>query len=157
MLCISVKIVSLSSLIVIVLTPIQAISQQSTQWNLPESAKARLGKGLINAISYSPDGEQLAVASSIGVWIYDAQTSEELDLLTGQKAWVTDVVFSPDGKQLASHGGDNSFYVWDTQTWTLQHTLTHDKYWSPESVVFSPDGQYVDSDSILNGSGTSSY
>ena len=132
------------SLIVIVLTPSQAISEQFTQWNLPEGAKARLGKGLISAISYSPDGEQLAVASSIGVWIYDAQTGEALTLLTGQKAWVTGVVFSPDGRKLASHGNlDNSFYVWDTQTWALQHTLTHDEYWDPRSVVFSPDGQLV--------------
>ncbi|RKU16939.1 hypothetical protein C6500_17095 [Candidatus Poribacteria bacterium] len=131
------------SLIVIVLTPIQAISEQSTQWRLPEGAKARLGKGLINDISYSPDGKTLAVASSIGVWIYDAQTGEELDLLTGQKAWVLGVVFSPDGKQLASHGQGyhNSFYVYDTQTWMIQHTLTHDEdRYFISSVVFSPDG-----------------
>ncbi|MCY4568602.1 MAG: hypothetical protein OXD49_09885 [Candidatus Poribacteria bacterium] len=133
------------SLIVIVLTPSQAISEQFTQWNLPEGAKARLGKGLISAISYSPDGEQLAVASSIGVWIYDAQTDEALTLLTGQKAWVTGVVFSPDGRKLASHGNlDNSFYVWDIQTHRLLHTLAHDKvHNSIMSVVFSPDGQML--------------
>ena len=55
-----------------------------TQLHLPEGAKARLGKGRINENAYSPDGTRLAVASSIGVWIYDAQTGEALDLLAGE-------------------------------------------------------------------------
>ena len=38
-----------------------------TQLSLPEGAKARLGKGRISEIAYSPDGTQLAVASSIGI------------------------------------------------------------------------------------------
>ena len=43
-----------------------------TQLNLPEGAKARLGKGAIADIAYSPDGTRLAVAGSIGIWLYDA-------------------------------------------------------------------------------------
>ena len=55
---------------------------------LPEDAKARLGKGLISEIAYSPDGARLAVASSIGgmgttPWLYDTQTYQEIALLTG--------------------------------------------------------------------------
>ena len=46
------------------------IVRDSTQWNLPEKAKARFGKGGINVIQFSPDGRQLAVGSSIGVWLY---------------------------------------------------------------------------------------
>ena len=45
-----------------------------TQWELPEKAKARLGKGWINAIQFSPDGTQLAVGGGIGVWLYDVRT-----------------------------------------------------------------------------------
>ena len=125
--------------------PAITFSKDYRQWGLPEGAKARLGKGLIQDISYSPGGKRLAVGSSIGVWLYDAQTGEELTLLTGQKAWVWGVIFSPDGKQLAAHGNlDNRVYVWDTQTWTLRHTLSHDKVWnSINSVVFSPDGQLL--------------
>ena len=58
-------------------------AQDSPQWHLPEGATARLGKGVIREVKYSPDGTKLAVASGIGIWIYDAQTGEELDLLTG--------------------------------------------------------------------------
>ena len=41
-------------------------TQDYTTWGLPEGAKARLGKGKITAIEFSPDGSQIAVASSVG-------------------------------------------------------------------------------------------
>ena len=60
------------------------MAQDISQWGLPDGAKARLGKGnIFGEIAYSPDGTKLAVASSIGIWIYDAQTGKELDLFTG--------------------------------------------------------------------------
>ena len=37
-----------------------SFAQEYTQWGLPEGAKARIGKGTINEIAYSPDGTQLA-------------------------------------------------------------------------------------------------
>ena len=54
-----------------------------TQLSLPEGAKTRLNKGWVREIAYSPDSTLLAVAGSIGIWIYDAQTGEERNLLTG--------------------------------------------------------------------------
>ena len=57
--------------------------QDYTQMNLPEGAVARLGKGSIKAIQYSPDGARLAVHSSIGIWLYDTMTYREICLLTG--------------------------------------------------------------------------
>ena len=77
-------------------------AQDSPQWHLPEGAKARLGKGSISEIAYSPDGTRLAVASSIGIWIYDTQTGEELDLFVGYTYPVNSVAFSPDDSTLAS-------------------------------------------------------
>ena len=74
-------------------------AQDYTQFHLPEGAKVRLGKGSIQKLAYSPDGMRLAVVSSIGIWLYDAQTGEELSLLPGD---VSDVAFSPDGQTLAS-------------------------------------------------------
>ncbi|MDE0314737.1 MAG: hypothetical protein OXM61_07545 [Candidatus Poribacteria bacterium] len=54
-----------------------------TQLSLPEGVKACLGKGSINEIVYSPDGTQLAGASSVGIWLYDVETGKELDLFIG--------------------------------------------------------------------------
>ncbi len=76
--------------------------------------KARLGKGRISdvlnppEIANAPDGTRFAVASAIGIWIYDAQTDNELYLLTGHTLDVTTVSFSPDGVVLASASGDNT-------------------------------------------------
>ena len=56
-----------------------AFSEAYTRWHLPPGAKARLGKGKINAVKYFPDGNKLAVATAIGIWIYDVHTGEELD------------------------------------------------------------------------------
>lgn len=51
-----------------------------TEWRLPENAKARLGKGGITGnVAYSPDGTHMAVACTVGVWIYDPSTGKELN------------------------------------------------------------------------------
>ena len=67
---------------------LNTFAQDHTRWGLPEDAKVRFGKGGNGEIAYSPDSSKLAVASSIGVWIYDAHTGEELDLYIGHTAGV---------------------------------------------------------------------
>ena len=71
------------------------VAQDYTQIRLPEGAKARLGKGNISDIAYSPDGKRLAVSGSLGIWIYDAQSGNEIDLLIGHRGGVTGrIIFS---------------------------------------------------------------
>ena len=53
-----------------------------TQWGLPPGAKARLGKGGIGRIRYSPDGTQLSTTGPIGIWLYDVHTCTEVALLS---------------------------------------------------------------------------
>ena len=83
-----------------------------TQWNLPEGAKARLSKGSINDISFSPDGTQIAAASATGIWIYDARKGTELTLLTDHVSRSDRLVFSPDGKLLGT-GMRENILLWD--------------------------------------------
>ena len=118
-----------------------------TQWSLPEGAIARLGKGTIGEIAYSPDGTQLAVGSSIGIWIYDVQTGEELDLLTGHSFPAWSVSFSPDGTTLASGSRDTTIRLWNTNTGKTIRTLTGHTS-GVDSVSFSPDGT-----TLASGSG----
>ena len=53
-------------------------AEDYTQWNLSEGAKMRLGKGAINDVKFSRNGGLLAVATNIGVWLYDAHVGAEI-------------------------------------------------------------------------------
>lgn len=99
--------------------------QYTAEWHLPEGAKARLGRGKLNNVVFSPDGTRIAVSTSIGIWVYDTQTREAVSLFaemqTGKKeAFFPSkppeaLMFSADAVLVASAHG-NSIYVWDTVT-----------------------------------------
>ena len=93
-------------------------AENYTKWQLPKAAKARFGKGGINAIQFSPDGTHIAVGSSIGIWIYDLKTGKEIDVLPGMSEAIA---FSPDGRFIASGGGmltprGGGLQLWETAT-----------------------------------------
>ncbi len=90
-----------------------------TRWNLPEGAKQRFGKGTITDMQLSPDGTHLAIVSSTGVWFYDIDLGTETSLLTKDTDLIGLVTFSPDGKTLASAGGDNIIRSWDVESGKL--------------------------------------
>ena len=121
-------------------------AQDYTQWGLPEGAKVRLGKGRISGnIAYSPDGTRLAVASGIGIWLYDAGTYQEVALLTGHTDSVSSVAFSPDGNTLASGSHDKTIRLWEVVTGEHKGALTGhtEGIWS---IAFSPDGNTLASE-----------
>ena len=115
-------------------------AQNYTQMGLPEGAIVRLGKGYINDIAYAPDGTRLAVATSIGVWLYDTATDTELSLLSEEPDYVQAIAFSPDSRTLASGGysPNNVIRLWDTGTGELRDTLNGDE--EILALTFSPDG-----------------
>ena len=122
----------------------QGISDKGdyTKWNLPKGARARLGKGSVREVAYSPDGNRLAVASGTGIWLYDAHTGKELDLLTGHTGNVLTVAFSPDGTTIASGSQDNTVMLWDAITGEHKQTLIgHENI--VNSVAFSPNGRIL--------------
>jgi len=94
----------------------RSLAQDSTQWQLPEGAKMRLGKGGINDITFSRDGTQFAVATIIGIWIYNAHTGEELALLTEHEQEVKAVEFSTDGRTFTTVDASGETRLWDATT-----------------------------------------
>lgn len=97
-------------------------SKKHVQVGLPNGAKTRFGKGKINQVKYFPDGRRLAVVSSIGVWVYDAETGEALDLLTAGNSPVTIIALSADGKRFATSSENKAIQIWDTTTCQLKGT-----------------------------------
>ena len=114
------------------------ICQDNTQVGLPEGAIARLGKGGINIMRFSPDGTRLAVGSDVGVWLYDVEDGKETALFTEGVRQVNALAFSQDGKMLAS-GGLNKPEI---QLWDVNTDSRHADFMSagsPTSIAFSQD------------------
>ncbi len=115
---------------------------------LPKGALARFGKGYIFDFSYSPDGTRFAVGCTIGIWLYDTQTGEEINFLKGHSYYVSGVDYSPDGSTLASYSDWNDYTIrlWDPDTGELKALLTGHAA-DISSLVFSPDGKTIASGS----------
>jgi len=89
---------------------------------LPEGVVARLGRGSVNQVTFSPDGKMLAVASSIGVWLYDSITFSEIGLIeTG--TIVNSISFNPDGTAIAGGGEDGAIRIWEVNSRKLIRML----------------------------------
>ena len=114
-----IGVFSITILLTVVNLSNWSLAQHQTQWHFAEGAKMRLGKGRITGIQFSPTGSRFAVATSIGIWMYDAHTGEELALLTvlpGEGRVVTTIAFSPDGRTLASGEEGGVGRLWDVPT-----------------------------------------
>ncbi|MDJ0544920.1 MAG: protein kinase, partial [Microcystis sp. M53601_WE4] len=72
-------------------------------------------------------------------------TGKVLRTLTGHSDWVWSVVYSPDGRYLAS-GSYQTIKIWEVATGKELRTLTGHSH-SVKSVVYSPDGRYLASGS----------
>ncbi len=110
-----------------------------SQWQLPKEAKARFGKGGINAMQFAPDGTQLAVGTDIGVWLYNIETGKEESLFWGM---CHTLAFSPDGRFLASSDGasaEMSIQVWEIATEREEPLI--DWYAAASVLRFSSDGK----------------
>ena len=120
---------ALTVLLVILFTLPSSFAQEYKQWKLPNGAKMRLGKGRVSDLQYSPDGTLLAVASSIGTWLYDAHTGAEVSLLTKDTRQVNSVAFSPDGNAIATGDFGGTVRLWDVTTRELIRTFEGQVGW----------------------------
>lgn len=137
-------------LFILALIPI-TFAQGFTQSGLPVGAKARLGNGALREVRFSPDGSQLAVSSSIGLWFYNPITGivgkkpellrECIVSLSSDK-----FTYSHDGSTIASvsrTGVEDVVHLWDVATGERKTTLTGHKIPLAEVVAFSLDGDTI--------------
>ncbi len=110
------------------------------RWELPEGAKMRLGKGRINSIKFSPDSRRFAVATTIGVWIYNAQSGSIISLLKGKRQNILDVAFTENGDTVIGVNAIGEILKWDMENGELIFTLSNEKAFYLTSAVFTVDG-----------------
>jgi WD40 repeat protein len=82
------------------------------------------GNGWLTDLAWSPDGKYLAVATSVGVRLYDMLNNKFAQDLPDVETQINDLAFSPDGTLFAA-GEDGWVYAWDLTNDELKYTLHH--------------------------------
>jgi RNA polymerase sigma factor (sigma-70 family) len=93
-----------------------------------------------NRSAVAPDKKSIAIVSDGGIAILDLE-GKELRQLRGHADKVTSLVFSPDGKRLASSGKDKAVLLWDVASGKQIAKFTQQA--PPDFVIFSPDAKHL--------------
>ena len=138
---------SLSILCYITLIVPVSFSQHILENNLPAFVEERLGKGWIQDIEFSPNGDNFAVATTIGIWIYNSRTGSEVHRFEGIMGGANAISYSPDGRYIAAAHQDRTIRLWDlirrhqdieNNTLIGHNRKIYDLTYSPDDSCISP-------------------
>ena len=116
-------------------------SSDVTTWALPEGAIARLGRGDINDIAFSPNGQYLAVATDIGLWLYTLPALSPVALWDTKNGHTEVVTFSPDSCTIAAYSNnEETLKLWDIQTGVCIAQMEDSHQEDSSRPIFSQDG-----------------
>lgn len=107
--------------------------------NVSSRQKMVWGNGVSNQVTYTPDGKQIAVATTLGIDLLDAQTLEHVKTYR-HGVYTGSVDVSPDGTLVAG-GTTSSVLIWNLQNDELFKTFEGFTA-NVGSVDFSLDGAY---------------
>jgi WD40 repeat protein/serine/threonine protein kinase len=104
--------------------------------------QSRHGPPNVRFMRFSEDGRILVAVTHQSVRTWHLAGAGEKLVLEGHAGGIPDVVYSPDGKLLASAGKDHQIKIWDPVTGKLLKTLT--EFATPvQTLCFSPDGRVL--------------
>ncbi len=111
-------------------------------WELDQVLYSLIGHSQpVNALAFSPDGQQLASGSSDrSIKLWQVATGELIATLIGHKLKITTVAFNTEGGILASASADGTIGIWQNNKMHLQLT---GHVGSVTVITFSPDGKLL--------------
>lgn len=113
-------------------------------WNLADGAESASfeNSSPLQALAYHPSGKQIAVSMFNQIVIWDIASKTKLTTLfhTGE---LHNIVYSLDGKILATASSEGTIYIWDVENgYALSDTVLR-MNGLPYSLAFSPDSKLV--------------
>lgn len=99
-----------------------------------------------DAVCWSPDGTQIALATESGIGVIDVESGARLMTLRGHTGEVKSIAWHPTEPRLASGSNDHSIRIWCLRTGSEVLSL-HDHSDPVNCVAWSPDGM-----SLVSGS-----
>jgi len=116
----------------------------------PEGASARIGRGAFDDAALSPDGSLLALGSHLGVYLYHADTMQQLWYYSTTSK-TRSIAFSPDGSTIAAGElGSPVIHILDADSGTLIADLDEGHTLGICDLEFSSDGTLLASTSYDN-------
>jgi WD40 repeat protein/tRNA A-37 threonylcarbamoyl transferase component Bud32 len=108
------------------------------------------GSGPVQSLLWSPSGHKLAlIGRDVGaVRVWDTATGKAGHVLRAHEDGIHSAAWSPDGRRLASAGGDGVVKVWDGSTGEAAFILRGLQKSGPSpdnsyALAWSPDGKYL--------------
>ena len=99
-------------------------------------------QGVLSGLALHPDGSVLATLFGSALDLWSTRDGRHVARLPAVSSWATDCRFSPDGRRIASFGGDRLIQVWDVESRMLAGVFSGhlDRI---KSLALSPDGSVL--------------